>query len=87
MKNVKVGDDWVTVVPGYVQAESEFCGDLMTEWFAQNFEEKIDEELRQKILDKRVEFYHLYEEGKVTIKQKQKTVWEKIKLWITNTNT
>lgn len=83
IKEIHVGDEWVRVPVGYVQAEKEYTTELDTEWISNVSNDIIDEELREKILDARVEFYNLYKEGKITIinhqKQRKESWWAKMR--------
>lgn len=67
MSRIHIGNEWVDVPPGYIQAEYEYTSDLHSKWVAKNEHGETDEDLRQLILDKRVEFYHLFLRGDITI--------------------
>lgn len=77
---IHIGDEWVRVGPGYIRAEEEYTRELSNEWYAKVYRGEIDEDLRQKILDKRVEFHTLVEEGKITITppEQKRTWWGKM---------
>lgn len=51
---IHIGDEWIYVPFGYIHLESEFTGENSIPI------ENYTDELRQYILDKRVEFYEVY---------------------------
>lgn len=76
---IHIGNDWVQVSSEYVKLEREYVGQLQDEWDS-ILNDKPNEELRQQILDKRVECFTLFKKGKLTIP----TAPPKISWWKNN---
>mgnify|MGYP006928305098 CR=1 FL=1 len=69
--NIHIGDEWVTVPYGYLQAEKEYCEEETRAFLtATNHSDK--ENARSIVLAKRVEFYKKFKNKEVEIRDPSK---------------